>query len=99
MAIGADAAPVNPIPAPSRVAGPLTTRSDFEWFAEDAAWRPAPVYGRQLFDEVPSTFAPVDRVPVPADYALGPGDELLIWVWGKIDLDVRVTVDRNGQVN
>jgi protein involved in polysaccharide export with SLBB domain len=35
---------------------------------------------------------------VPADYALGPGDELLIRAWGKIDLDSRVTVDRNGQV-
>jgi len=33
-----------------------------------------------------------------ADYVLGPGDELLIRVWGKIDLDSRVTVDRNGQV-
>jgi protein involved in polysaccharide export with SLBB domain len=51
-----------------------------------------------LFDEVPTTFAPVERVPVPADYVLGPGDELLIRAWGKIDLDSRVTVDRNGQV-
>jgi protein involved in polysaccharide export with SLBB domain len=51
-----------------------------------------------LFDEVPTTFAPVEHVPVPADYVLGPGDELLIRVWGKIDLDSRVTVDRNGQV-
>ena len=39
-----------------------------------------------------------ERVPVPADYVLGPGDELLIRAWGKIDLDSRVTVDRNGQV-
>jgi protein involved in polysaccharide export with SLBB domain len=51
-----------------------------------------------LFDEVPTTFAPVERVPVPADYVLGPGDELLIRAWGKIDLDSHVTVDRNGQV-
>jgi len=56
------------------------------------------VYGRQLFDEVPTTFAPVERVPVPADYAIGPGDELLIRAWGKIDLDSRATVDRNGQI-
>jgi protein involved in polysaccharide export with SLBB domain len=56
------------------------------------------VYGRQLFDEVPTTFAPVEHIPVPADYVLGPGDELLIRAWGKIDLDSRVTVDRNGQI-
>jgi protein involved in polysaccharide export with SLBB domain len=57
------------------------------------------VYGRQLFDEPPSTFAPLDRIPVPANYVVGPGDELLIRVWGKIDLDGHVTVDRNGQIS
>ena len=83
---------------PTRIAGPLTTRSDFEKFAEDATGLRLPVYGRQLFDEVPTTFAPVENVPVPADYVLGPGDQLLIRAWGKIDLDSRVTVDRNGQI-
>jgi polysaccharide biosynthesis/export protein len=87
-----------PIPVPYRIVGPLTTRSDFERFAEDGTGHRLPVYGRRLFDEVPTTFAPVERVPVPADYVLGPGDELLIRAWGKIDLDSRVTVDRNGQV-
>ncbi len=87
-----------PIPAPYRIVGPLRTKSDFERFAEDGTGHRLPVYGRRLFDEVPTTFAPVERVPVPADYVLGPGDELLIRAWGKIDLDSRVTVDRNGQV-
>jgi protein involved in polysaccharide export with SLBB domain len=80
------------------VIGAITTRSEFEMFAEDAAGRTLHVYGRQLFDEVPTTFAPMDRVPVPADYVLGPGDQLLIRVWGKIDLESSVTVDRNGQI-
>ena len=87
-----------PIPVPYRIIGPLRTKSDFERFAEDGTGQRLPVYGRRLFDEVPTTFAPVERVPVPADYVLGPGDELLIRAWGKIDLDSRVTVDRNGQV-
>jgi len=86
-------------PASSRIVGPLTQKSDFEQFAEDATGRRLPVYGRQLFDEVPTTFAPVENVPVPADYVLGPGDQLLIRAWGKIDLDSRVTVDRDGQIN
>ncbi len=88
-----------PAPNPTRVVGPLATKSEFEQFAEDATGRPLPVYGRQLFDEVPTTFAPVENVPVPAGYVLGPGDQLLIRAWGKIDLDSRVTVDRNGQIN
>lgn len=87
------------IQAPLWVVGPLTTKSEFEEFAEDATGHPLPVYGRQLFDEAPTTFAPVENVPVPADYVLGPGDQLLIRAWGKIDLDSRVTVDRNGQIN
>jgi protein involved in polysaccharide export with SLBB domain len=86
-------------PASSRIVGPLTQKSAFEQFAEDATGRRLPVYGRQLFDEAPTTFAPVENVPVPADYVLGPGDELLIRAWGKIDLDSRVTVDRNGQIS
>jgi protein involved in polysaccharide export with SLBB domain len=85
-------------PASSRIVGPLTQKSDFEQFAEDATGRRLPVYGRRLFDEVPTTFAPVEQIPVPVDYVLGPGDELLIRAWGKIDLDSRVTVDRNGQI-
>jgi protein involved in polysaccharide export with SLBB domain len=87
-----------PMPTPYRIVGPITTKSDFERFAEDGTGQRLRVYGRRLFDEVPTTFAPVERVPVPADYVLGPGDELLIRAWGKIDLDSRVTVDRNGQV-
>jgi protein involved in polysaccharide export with SLBB domain len=88
-----------PLPNSARVVGPLLTKSEFQKFAEDATGRPLPVYGRQLFDEVPTTFAPLQNVPVPADYVLGPGDQLLIRAWGKIDLDSRVTVDRNGQIN
>jgi protein involved in polysaccharide export with SLBB domain len=80
------------------VVGPITSRSEFELFAEDAAGHPLNVYGRQLFDQVPTTFAPVDRIPVPANYVVGPGDELLIQIWGKIDLNSHVTVDRNGQI-
>ena len=57
-----------------------------------------PVYSRHLFDAPPTTFAPMDRVPVPADYVIGPGDELLVRVWGKVELETRVVVDRNGQI-
>jgi polysaccharide export outer membrane protein len=86
-------------PSSLRIVGPLRTKSEFERYAEDATGRRLPVYGRQLFDQVPTTFAPVENAPVPADYVLGPGDQLLIRAWGKIDLDSRVTIDRNGQIN
>jgi protein involved in polysaccharide export with SLBB domain len=57
-----------------------------------------PVYGENLFENVPTTFAPIDRVPVTSDYVIGPGDELLIRAWGQIDLDIHARVDRNGAI-
>jgi polysaccharide export outer membrane protein len=89
--------PGSPSPT-SRPVPPLAARSEFEVFVEDAAGRPIRVYGRRLFDQPPTTFAPFDDVPIPANYVIGSGDELLIRVWGKIDLDTRVTVDRNGEI-
>ena len=37
-------------------------------------------------------------MPVPSDYVIGPGDEIVIRAWGQIDVDVRTTVDRNGRI-
>ncbi len=82
----------------ARMPRPPLARTEFELFAEDVTGHRLLTYGRKLFDDVPSTFAPVDRVPVPVDYVLGPGDELLVRAWGKIDLDARVTIDRDGQI-
>ena len=58
-----------------------------------------PMFGYDLFQNVPSTFAPLDRVPVTQDYLIGPGDELIINAWGQVDIDYRVTVDRNGSIS
>ena len=80
------------------IAPPPLAKSEFESFVEDAAGHPVPVYCRRLFNDAPTTFAPVDRVPVAADYALAPGDELLVRVWGKVQLETRVVIDRNGQI-
>lgn len=55
-------------------------------------------YGYSLFASPVSTFAPVLDVPVGPDYILGPGDDLIINVWGAMESGVMRTVDRNGQV-
>ena len=72
--------------------------TDFQRLVATSSGRVLPIYGASLFENVPTTFAPVDRVPVTSDYVLGPGDELLIRAWGQIDLDVRARVDRSGNV-
>jgi protein involved in polysaccharide export with SLBB domain len=57
-----------------------------------------PIFGSSLFSNVPATFAPVDRIPVTPEYLIGPGDELLIRLWGQVTLDGHFTVDRSGNV-
>jgi len=55
-------------------------------------------FGYDLFRQPPSTFAPADRVPVGPDYVLGPGDELRITIWGNIEGQWNVVVDRDGKI-
>jgi protein involved in polysaccharide export with SLBB domain len=57
-----------------------------------------PIYGAMLFRNPPSTFAPLNMVPVTPDYVIGPGDELRIQVWGQVTLNGRYTVDRGGNI-
>src|SRR5687767_15582901 len=72
--------------------------NEFQEFLYASTGRILPLFGRSLFENVPSTFAPVENVPVTPDYAIGPGDELYIRAWGSVDIDYRVTVDRNGAI-
>jgi polysaccharide export outer membrane protein len=72
--------------------------TDFQQMVASSLGQTLPIYGESLFDNVPTTFAPVDRVPVTANYVLGPGDELLIRAWGQIDLDVHSRIDRTGAI-
>jgi protein involved in polysaccharide export with SLBB domain len=77
---------------------PVEPPTEFQTFVESSLGKRLPLFGYNLFQGVPSTFAPVDRIPVPADYVIGPSDELVIRAWGQIDIDAHVVVDRDGQV-
>ncbi len=56
-------------------------------------------FGYDLFQDSPSTFAPVTEVPVPADYVVGPGDELEVILYGNQNRSLRLTVGRDGRIN
>src|ERR1022692_5269123 len=88
-------------PNPSQVQRPKSTvwpETEFEQMVADSVGRPLPLFGQSLFDQPPSTFAPMDLLEVPSDYIIGPGDGLQIRVWGQLSGDLRVTVDRAGQI-
>lgn len=56
-------------------------------------------YGYSLFASPISTFAPVEDVPVGPDYIMGPGDNMIVRVWGPMESVSSQTLDRNGQIN
>lgn len=91
------AAPKAMPPAPRNLPK-VVELTDFQQMVLASLGKSLPIYGLSLFETVPTTFAPVDRVPVTADYVIGPGDELLIRAWGQIDLNVHTRVDRNGSI-
>lgn len=71
---------------------------EFQDFAFVSLGIRLPIFGYNLFENVPSTFAPLDRVQVPGDYTIGPGDELSIRGWGQLDLAIQAIVDRGGSI-
>ena len=73
--------------------------SEFQKFVEAATGRLLPIYGASFFTEAADALSAPDNVPVASDYALGPGDEVILRAWGSIDVDYRSTVDRNGMLN
>ncbi len=57
------------------------------------------LFGSGVFSEHVSTFAPVTDVPVPPDYLIGPGDVLLLHLFGRADIEHRLNVDRDGKIS
>ncbi len=76
---------------------PALQKTEFQTFVEDASGQRLPLFGYNLFES--GVYTPVQSVPVPGDYVLGVGDEVQLRVWGSIDADLRLVIDRNGQVS
>jgi len=89
------AGPAEAAPLPPEAPAPTT---DFQRFVASSIGEILPIFGASLFERVPTTFAPLDRVPVTADYVVGPGDQILLRAWGQVNLDLDLTVDRAGAV-
>src|SRR5271170_132766 len=56
-------------------------------------------FGYDLFNNAPSTFAPLSDVPVPADYLVGPGDSLDVQLYGSQNRSLKLIVSRDGHVS
>jgi protein involved in polysaccharide export with SLBB domain len=72
--------------------------TDFQLLVRGSLGTLLPIYGDTLFRQVPSTFAPLREVNVTPGYVLGPGDQLVIRIWGQVNFNAQLTVDRAGSI-
>ncbi len=56
-------------------------------------------FGYSFFYQPPASFLPVQAVPVGPDYIIGPGDSIKIIVWGSVQGEYNLTVNRSGQID
>jgi protein involved in polysaccharide export with SLBB domain len=54
-------------------------------------------FGAEFFDRQSSNDPPVD-IAAAADYVLGPGDDVIIYLWGRVEKQYQLTVDREGKL-
>ena len=57
------------------------------------------VFGHNIFTNRNLSFAPSANIPTPAEYKLGPGDEVIIDIWGDNQDTIRQTISPDGTIN
>lgn len=57
------------------------------------------VYGHNLFSNQDLTFVPNENIATPENYRLGPGDEVIIDIWGTNQNTIRQVIAPDGFIN
>ena len=57
------------------------------------------VFGRDIFNTKNLTFEPSVNLATPVDYHLGPGDEVIIDIWGTNQATIRDNISPDGYIN
>ncbi len=55
-------------------------------------------FGHALFAPRPGGQSVLENIPVSPDYVIGPGDEVIVRLWGRLEGTYRMEVDRDGKV-
>ncbi len=80
-----------------RAARSAAAPSQFQRFVQEGTGQLLPMYGSELFANA-RAYATDTAQPAPADYVLGPGDEINLQVWGAVEFAGAFTINRNGQI-
>ena len=59
----------------------------------------SPVYGRDIFNNKSLNFAPSENMATPRNYRLGPGDEVIIDIFGRNQTTMRNIISPEGSIN
>lgn len=57
------------------------------------------IFGSNLFNRKKVTFTPSLNIATPSDYELGPGDELVIDIWGAAEQTYRLPISPEGTIS
>lgn len=72
--------------------------NDFQKYLCSSSGLPLAVFGQQIFQAQQAAYSPLEAAPVSADYLLGVGDNFSVRLWGQLDADLQLKVDRSGAV-
>lgn len=56
------------------------------------------IFGKNIFNAKNLSFSPNINIPTPIDYRLGPGDEVIIDIWGASQTSVRQIISAEGSI-
>lgn len=56
------------------------------------------IYGHDLFDSKELSFEPNSNMATPQNYRLGPGDEVIIDIWGASEDNIRQEISPDGRI-
>ncbi len=77
----------------------VDTPTEFQTLVTQTVGSSLPIFGSNLFADVPSTFAPVSDAQVTPDYIIGPDDEIRLSATGQVNIQALYTVDRAGTIS
>lgn len=90
--------PVNEVSAPTIGTDGQATGDAYPQTARRASASDR-VYGREIFDTKNLTFEPSMNLATPPNYRLGPGDEVIIDIWGTNQATIRDNVSPDGYIS
>lgn len=78
------------------VFAPPVKPNEFQRFVESSTGKRLPIFGANFFTS--TSQLDTKNLAVTDDYVIGVGDEIVLRTWAGVDSDLRLIVDKNGQI-